>query len=362
MEKAARTLGCTAAITICLVLSAAAQETLKQIRFGFATKAVSPIIVNVLIPERLGYYREEGLTVEAIPLGSNAAVMRSLEQKRVDFGTGVAAFQLPILARGEELPLINFFEFTYPFKYAMAVLPDSPAKSMADLKGKRLAVSGFGMAEYPIGQTLMRLAGVDPEKEVSWLAVGEGVTAGLALQRGEADALFYFDTGFGTIESAGIKLRYLPIPPGVPQIGGVFFSTHRDMLRDHRDRAIGFARAAARAQIFIQENPEAAAYLFLQMFPEAAPKGVSIDKQVSAIMSSIVKRAPFYSPFDKSITKWGYIKESEWFDEIKFAGLEGKINNPSAMYTNDLIDDINRFDAESIRRQAGAFPLPYKAQ
>ena len=63
--------------------------------------------------------------------------------------------------------------------------------------------------------------GIDPNKDVSWLAVGEGSTAGVALTRGDIDALGYFDSGFGTIENAGIKLRYLPRPSKVPMIGGL---------------------------------------------------------------------------------------------------------------------------------------------
>ena len=39
---------------------------------------------------------------------------------------------------------------------------------------------------------------------MTWIAVGAGVTAGVALQRGVIDALAYFDTGFGQIDAAGI--------------------------------------------------------------------------------------------------------------------------------------------------------------
>ncbi|MGH7095244.1 MAG: ABC transporter substrate-binding protein, partial [Stellaceae bacterium] len=245
------------AATALAPIAARARTDLQKIRFGFAAKAISPIIINILIPERLGYYREEGLTVDAIPLGSDAAVMGSLQEKRIEFGPTIATYEIPIVARGGKLPLIDFYEFTYPFKWALAVKPDSPAKTLTDLKGKRIGVSSFGMADFPVGSEVFQLAGIDPKKDISWLAVGAGVTAGEALVRGDIDALFYFDTGFGTIEAAGIKLRYLRLPDDVPKIGGIYLAATRKLLADRRAWAVGLARGVAKASIFILTNPEA---------------------------------------------------------------------------------------------------------
>jgi NitT/TauT family transport system substrate-binding protein len=340
--------------------AAKAAEDLQKIRFGIATKAVSPIVINILIPEYLGYYRAEGLTVESFPLGSIIAAYTALVAGRVEFAVEVAESQLELAARGEKIRDIDFFEYTYPFKWAMAVKPGSPYHKLADLKGKRIGVSNLGTSDYPVGKLVLTLIGLDPNKDVSWLAVGEGVPAGVALQRGDIDALFYYDTGFGTIEAAGIPLVYLPLPASVPKVGGIYLATRPDYLRTHRATAVGFARAVAKAQVFIQTNPQAAAYVFTQMFPEAVPKGKSVQEQVKAIMVSVVKRLPLYASYDKSMHQWGTIKPSEWQAELKFAGLEGKIPDLSIFYTNDLIADINNFNAAKVKQEARAFKLPYK--
>lgn len=335
-------------------------QSIKKVRFAIATKTVSPIIINVLIPEYLGYFKEEGLSVETIPLGSNAAVMAGLEAKRVEFGVGVPSFQIPLVAKGEKLPAVNFFEYAYPFKWAVAVKPESGMKALADLRGKKLGVSSFGQSDFPVGKALLRLVQLDPEKDVQWLAVGENITAGQALQRSDVDALVYYDTGFGAIEAAGIAMRYLPLPRNVPKVGGLYLSATRDMLKENRNWAVGIARATAKTQVFIQANPEAAAYAFLQMYPEAAPRAVSVEDQVKAIMVPVLKRAPLYSHYDKSITKWGHISASEWNDEIAFLELGGKVKDPSIFFTNELIDEANRFDPEKVRQHAKSFRLPYK--
>jgi NitT/TauT family transport system substrate-binding protein len=354
---------CTALALLLLTTPAAqAQEATQKVRFGFGFNSISPIIIDILIPEYLGYYRAEGLSVDALALGSDAALFASIESKRIEFSIGTAAFQLPRLARGEKLPSIDFYESTYPFKFGMAVKATSPIKSFADLKGKRIGVIGFGNANYVVAQKVLQVAGLDPQKDVSWLAVGLGTVAGLALDRGDIDALFYDDTGFGQIEANGMPLAYLPLPPQVPQVGGLFLSASTELLQQHRAWAVGFGRGVSKAHVFIQENSEAAAYVFARMFPEALPKGKSLEDQVKAVMVPVVKRMPLYSSYDKTIEKWGYIKTAEWQDEIDLAGYHGKIQDMSAIFTDDLIDDINNFDVEAIKAEAHNFKLPYKTQ
>jgi NitT/TauT family transport system substrate-binding protein len=339
---------------------ASAQPALKKLRYGFLDRAVSPDVLNLVIPEQLGFYREEGISIDVIPLGSQPAVLAAVASGRVDFGLGVPSFLVPMVARGEKLPMKLYFELTYPFKWDMAVLPGSPYKTYADLKGKRIGVSSLSQSTYPVGRTLITLAGLDPDKDVSWLAVGEGVTAGIALTRGDVDGLFYFDTGFGTIEQAGIALRMLPRPPKIPEVGGLYLGATPAFLHDHRAWAVGFARGVAKAEVFARANPEAAAYVFIQMFPEAAPKGKSLEAQVHAIVGPLSKRLKLYRSYNPAVKQWGYIDPAEWKAEVKFAGVENKIPDPSLFYTDDLIADINQFDEKKIKAQALAYRLPFK--
>src|ERR1700721_589162 len=211
---------------------------MQKLKLGFGTKIQSPMIANILIPEFLGYYREEGLTLEFLPLGPNSVVMEQIASRRIDFATAVPAVQLPVPGR-------------------------------------------------------------------------EGVPAGQALQRGAIDALFDYDTQFGQIEAVGIKLRYVKLPDNVPHVGGLYITARPEMLREHRNWSVGVGRAVAKAQVFIRENPRAAAYVFLQMFPAAAPKASTLDQQLHAIMIPIVKRQEFFSSYDKSVTKWGQLSAAE---------------------------------------------------
>ncbi len=346
-----------AAVLAGTLMQAQAQE-LQKLRLGFGTKVVSPMIANILIPEYLGYYREEGLTLEFFPLGPNTVVLEQIASKRIEFATGVPTVQLPVVARGDKLPTINFFEFTYPFKYGLAVGPRSAVTSLADLKGKTVGVSSLGLTDYPVLKMILKRNGIDPDKDLGILAVGEGVPGGQALQRGAVDALFSYDTQFGQIEAVGIPLRYVTLPPNVPMIGGFYLAARHETLQQNRKWAVGVGRAVAKGQVFIRENPRAAAYAFLQMFPEAAPRAATLEQQLKAIMIPIEKRSPFFSSYDKSVTKWGEMSVAEFKEEVDFLGLSDKISDVSALFTNQLIDEINAFDVERIRTQAREFKIP----
>jgi NitT/TauT family transport system substrate-binding protein len=346
-----------AAIAMAAWSSVAAQE-LQKLKLGFGTKIVSPMIANILIPEYLGYYKQEGLTLEFFPLGPNTVVMEQIASKRIDFATGVPTVQLPVVARGETLPTMNFYEFTYPFKYGLAVNPDSKIQSFADLKGKTLGVSSLGLTDYPIFKLILKRNGIDPDKDVNIIAVGEGVVGGQALRRGAVEALFSYDTQFGAVEAVGIPLRYLKLPDNVPHIGGFYLTTRRETLKEHRNWAVGIGRAVAKAQVFIRENPDAAAYAYLQMFPESAPKASTLEQQIAAIKIPIVKRQQFFSSYDPTIKRWGEMSAAEFKEEVEFMGLSDKIKDVGGLFTNDLIDEINAFDPDKIKAEARNFKIP----
>lgn len=197
-------------------------QGLRTVRFGTGIKAISPLVINTLIGEGLGYNKGEGFRLDPMPLGTNANVQIAVDKGDAEFGIGTPSFQLPLLAKGELGDSVNFYEYTYPYKWDVAVPPGSAIKSYRDLKGKKIGVSSLGGTEYPVTRNVLKTLGIDPDKDVSWLAVGQGVTAGVALQRKAVDALAYYDVGFGQIEAAGIKIDYLPRPKDVPLIGGQF--------------------------------------------------------------------------------------------------------------------------------------------
>ena len=112
---------------------------LKTVRFGIGQKAMAPNVINCVIGEVLGYNKEENFTLKPQALGGNSNVQVAVERGDVDIGIGVPSFGLPLLAKGEWGSAINFYEYTYPYKWDIVVKPGSTIKSYADSKARRSA-------------------------------------------------------------------------------------------------------------------------------------------------------------------------------------------------------------------------------
>ncbi|MDE2515916.1 MAG: ABC transporter substrate-binding protein [Rhodospirillales bacterium] len=334
-----------------LIARHAGAAGLRTIRFGIGLKAMSAIVINTVIGEELGYNKAEGLIVKPMALGNNTNVQLALDRGDIDIGIGVPSFQMPLLAKGEWQRDVNFYEYTYPYKWDIAVKPGSPIHSYGALKGKKIGVSDFGATDYPVTKSVLRSIGLDPDKDVKWIAVGNGVPAGVALERGDIDALAYYDAGFGQIEAAGIKLAYLPRPKNLPMVGGQFLMAPRSMLAKERETLIGFGRGICKSSQYILASPEAGARAFLKMYPETAPRGASEAQAVAAIMHTIGRRIKLYRP-PYAGAKMGSINPAEFIAEAKLDQL--KIGLVASLYTNALIDPINHFDLAAVQKAAKA--------
>jgi NitT/TauT family transport system substrate-binding protein len=335
--------------------SPASAAGLQTVRFGSGINAGGPLVIQLLIGEGLGYNKQEGFTLQPLWVGTTSNVIVGLANGSIDVGTTSFPFILPLYIKNQLPPLLAYFETTYPYKWDVVVPPDSPIKSYADLKGKKIGVSGLGSTEYPVTRAVLAGLGMNSDKDVgAWIAVGEGLPAGIALQRGMIDALAYFDTGFGQLDYAGIKFRYLPRPADLPMIGGAFLTATKTFLDKNRNLAVGYARSIRKATEFALVNPRAAAKVLLDMYPDLKVRGADLNTSINAVLAPVTKRTPLWHP-PYPDTKIGTIVEAETQREAQFLNM--KVPDTKPLYTNDLIDEINNFDVAAVQAQAKNFPV-----
>ncbi|MDQ0468886.1 ABC transporter substrate-binding protein [Labrys wisconsinensis] len=327
-------------------------QAARTVKIGVGLKSINSSVINLLIGEALGYNAEEGFTVQGLALGGNANVQVATDKGDVDIGIGVPSYALPILAKGQWGNALWFYQYTYPYKWDVAVAPGSAVKSYADLKGRNIGVSDFGGTEYPVTRNVLKSLGIDPDNDVKWTAVGAGVPAGVALQRGAIDALAYYDTGFGIIEGAGIPFELVQRPGNLPMIGGQFLMGLRQRVQAERGLFVGFGRSAAKASHFILARPAAGAKAFLKLYPETAPRGSSEEQAVKSVLAAISRRIKLYEPPYQGAAM-GSIRPDEFTTEAKMNNWA--IDDVSKIYTNDLIGEINAFDVEKVREQARSY-------
>lgn len=335
--------------------AAAPKGELRKLRLGAGQGPITPENMPYLVGERLGFNAQEGFTIEFNGVGSNANVMLGLANGSLDIGVSSSTAYMPLSVKGQMPPIVTIFECTYPYKYDIVVLPDSPIKTYADLKGKKMGITELGGSTYPVSRRAIETAGVDPETGVQgWIAVGGGASGGAALRSKTIDALADYDTHLGELEAAGIPFRVLPRPEHLKLFGGLFLTVSRSFLQNNRALAIGYCRSYAKACHFILANPAAGIKAFLEQFPDMAIRGQPLEKSIQALAYSVNRRKVIYHPPYPN-TKPGIISEEELARDAEF--LQLKITDFKQFYTNELNAEINNFDVEAIAKMAKAYPV-----
>ena len=147
---------------------------------------------------------------------------------------------LPLLAKGEWGSAINFYEYTYPYKWDIVVKPGSAIKSYEDLKGKKIGVSDFAGTEYPVTRNVLKSMGIDPDTDVKWVAVGNGVPGRRRIgSRSDRRARLLrhrlrADRGRGHRHAVPSSSEAT-----LPMVGGQFLMAKKSMLKDDRDLLVG---------------------------------------------------------------------------------------------------------------------------
>jgi sulfonate transport system substrate-binding protein len=172
----------------------AADEKPAELRIDYATYNPSSLVLH-----KFGWL-EEDLKADGVPVkwvfsaGSNKA-NEYVSSNSIDFGSTAGAAAL--LARTNGVPLKTVYSYSRPEWAQILVKGDSPLKSLADLKGKKVAATR-GTDPYFILLRGLRDAGLKPsDVEIVALQHSDGY---LAWTRGDVDAWAALDPFLSTAE------------------------------------------------------------------------------------------------------------------------------------------------------------------
>jgi NitT/TauT family transport system substrate-binding protein len=322
-------------------------------------KLINEAFSPVSVAKYLGYFSEEGLDVSLIAVGGSNEVALAISTGAGDVGLASPGQALVGMQSPQALDLKYFYEANYRSIWTVTVAPDSPIKSIKDLKGKRIGMAAMGSAALTFGKALAAEAGLDPVKDVAFIAVGSGAQAIGALNHKAVDALIFSSQETSKFEANGFKIRYLDTGEGFASLPDVGILSRREAFTDNPKMLIGFARAVAKGYVFSVANPAAAVKISWKLFPESEPKNISPEEALKGgIMVNTRRMEIWDSP--KTGGVYGKFIEADWkrlIDYMKTNGILREELPLDHVLTNALIPEINSFDREKIRKQAKAFDL-----
>jgi NitT/TauT family transport system substrate-binding protein len=234
---------------------------------------------------------------------------------------------------------------------------ESPIQSFADLKGKSIGVAAMSSAGFIVARAITANAGMNPDRDVRIVAIGEGAQAAAMVRNKQVDALSIYDTQYTLIENAGVKLREIEDKELAHYPSNGFIALE-ETLAAKRKQAVALASGYARGTVFAIANPEAAVRIFWEVYPQTKPTGKDEATALADDVRALLSRAESWKIEKAGVKRWGESNEAYYAAYNDFMLKWGVIKEPVAakdMITNELIDEINAFDPADIAAKAKAW-------
>ncbi len=269
-------------------LAAFAGQAAKADAVKIALPVASLESLPIYIAQANGIFKKHDVEVDVITSRGGGEAMKSFISGDVQIvGTG---FPEVGLMRSRNVDVELFFAQTARVPFGFIARKDLDIKSVADLKGKTIAVTSPGSLTANLARYFVIQAGLDPDKDVSLISVGGGGEILGALKSQRADAAMLFEP-FVTI---GIQQNIATMLVDVPEKLNAFSSSPLSSSKAFVDKSPKDANAVfaalAEALTFIRSNHAGALAIAKQSFANAD------DKVLEGALGRLEK---WYSPDGK---------------------------------------------------------------
>lgn len=252
-----------------------AAEALKKVRI--ASKAPGETLVPYVIPQRLGFYREEGLDVDVI-VTRGTVTTQVVVSGAVDYSNGGS---IPAILGGARLKILQI-STDKPSQY-LVVSPK--ITNIKQLNGKTIAISDTSGNSTLLFRELLSKNGVAVET-VQMRALGEPSVRLGALLGGAVDATMI---SVGMARQAQAKgFRILAYSGDYVSSLSANLEASDDKIQSLPDEVYRVVKATLKGQLYFHRNPNETAKFIMEVlrindFNEAKEIWRERDKQVSEI-------------------------------------------------------------------------------
>jgi ABC-type nitrate/sulfonate/bicarbonate transport system substrate-binding protein len=324
---------------------------MEQFVFGVATPpGMTSAYAHFAPAVALGFDREADVELKLFYGGEPGATARAL----ADGHCLLAGLNTIVgfLGRQEALPMIAVAGIARRTHRTFSVVPDSPVRKLADLRGKTLC------CDFPHLQKLAEAAlfeeGVQPgEYEwVSWRGSDMDSLGMISpLHNGEIDALFLMDWNYGDFVAQGLPLRHLDSAMlDRIRVSSCCWATDTGFPQKGDLMARGI-RALQKSIVYTLNNPASAVEMMWDIYPESRPPGDRSAALARACEVVKARVAPMQRTADDPDPRWCAISDAEmlsWAKLLHRAKITRELISAGSLYSNDLIDQINQFDTDSV--------------
>ena len=219
------------------------------------------IYLPAMLTQQLGYFKDAGVNMTLFDEGAGQSAEEEMIAGRVDGVVGFYDHTIDLQAKGKILQAVVILD-RVPGE-AMVVSNRSGIKSLADLKGKRIGVTGLGSSTNFLASFLVTKGGGDATQYTP-LAVGAGNTLIAAMQQNRIDAAVTTEPTVSRLAKIGlahvlVDMRTAAGTRGA--LGGTYPAAclymKTDFVNSHKDAVQRTVTAFAKTLQYLQSHTPA---------------------------------------------------------------------------------------------------------
>lgn len=237
-------------LTALVIVLCAGADSLAIDNLRVAYPSMNTSVFALLIAQKEGYFKEEGINVELLSIRGEIAIRTTLAGE-VDFFTN-AGSALAAAVRGVPVRLVTVFQD----KPGWDLISEPDIKSIAQLRGKTIGVMSPEGSLAVVAREILRKNGLDPSKDVNLVVMGGDEVRFPALQTKSIQATL-FNTAM-SLKAQKEGYRKLGTASEYANLVEGGLATSLDKIKGQPEKILRFVRGALKGLDYYVSKREAA--------------------------------------------------------------------------------------------------------
>ena len=224
-------------------------QKLERLVIGYPAPVASLGIIDVM--RKAGLFKKYGLDVDLVYIQGSPILTAAMVSGQVPLSfLGGAAIVASAVGGADTVYLACGINTLY---WRLFSTPD--VKTLDDLRGKKIGLTTMGSQEDAVMRFLLKERGINPDRDVSFLAVGAAPTRLAALSKGVVQASVFIPPQDIAAEKLGLHPLIDMSQLGLYIPGSCFAST-KTYIGTHRDTVTRVMKTFVEGLKFYRENKE----------------------------------------------------------------------------------------------------------
>ncbi|MBI4524550.1 MAG: ABC transporter substrate-binding protein [Deltaproteobacteria bacterium] len=303
-------ISCAVAVVILLFQGIASGQATRVASLG-----LSAGLLPLWVAQDKRFFEREGLKTELITFQGGAPAIQALLAGEVKFGATGASSGVNARLNGAEIMAIGEYIRTLPFVLVVNKEVDTAQK----LRRKKIAISRFGTLSYYAARLTVEKLGLDPDKDVQLIQIGNESLRFAALRQGSVDATAFTPPYDLAARKLGFRIMVSLHEAGVQYAFNHLVVTRSYAAKNKQDVS-AFLRGFLRGIAFMKLNRKESV--------EVLKKWTRLEDQ-----EALEEAYKFYSSI---IPEKPYGSEESWRNLVE--SIAGTNPQAARMKSTDLID------------------------